>query len=85
MNRKDGLFHQDNARQRTSLVTSQKLLILVWEVMLHPQHRPDLESTDYHLFGTLPNSLKDKTFKKDNPVKLNLDQFFFCCLRPEIL
>ena len=30
------IFHQDNARPHTSLVTRKKLLELRWEVMPHP-------------------------------------------------
>ena len=48
--RKDVIFHQDNARPHTSLVTRKKLLELDWEVMTHPSYSPDLATSDYHLF-----------------------------------
>ena len=36
--RKGVIFHQDNARPHTSLVTRKKLLELGWEVMPHPPY-----------------------------------------------
>ncbi|GFX53690.1 histone-lysine N-methyltransferase SETMAR [Trichonephila clavipes] len=46
INRKDVVFHQDNARPHTSLVTRRKLLQLEWDTMPHPPYSPDLASTD---------------------------------------
>ena len=51
--RKDVIFHQDNARPHTSLVTRKKLLELGWEVMPLPPYSPDLAPSDYHLFRSL--------------------------------
>ena len=39
-NRKGVIFHQDNVRPHTSLVTRKKLLELDWEVMPHPPYSP---------------------------------------------
>ena len=50
VNRKDVIFYPDNATPYTSLATRQKLLRLVWEVMLHPLYSPDLTPSDYYLF-----------------------------------
>ncbi|GFV71290.1 mariner Mos1 transposase [Trichonephila clavipes] len=44
------MFHQDNARPHTSVVTRQKLWELGWEVLMHPPYSPDLAPSDYHLF-----------------------------------
>ena len=44
------IFHLDNARPHTSLVTHKKLLELGWEVMPYLPYSPDLASSDYHLF-----------------------------------
>lgn len=76
INRKGVIFHQDNARPHTSLVTRQKLLRLGWEVMSHPPYSPDLAPSDYHLFRSLQNSLDGKTFNDDDAVKSHLVQFF---------
>ena len=60
--RKGVIFHQDNARPHTSLVTRKKLLELGWKVMPHPQYSPDLAPSDYHLFRSLQNHLNGKIF-----------------------
>ena len=51
--RKGVIFHKDNARSHTSLVTRKQLLELGWEVMPHPQYSSDLAPSDYHLFRSL--------------------------------
>ncbi|GFS72400.1 histone-lysine N-methyltransferase SETMAR [Trichonephila clavipes] len=55
INRKGVVFHQDNARPHTSLVTRQKLLQLEWDTMPHPPYSPDLAPSDYYLFRSLQN------------------------------
>ncbi|GFV60891.1 histone-lysine N-methyltransferase SETMAR [Trichonephila clavipes] len=56
-NRRGAVFHQDNARQHTSVVTRQKLWELSWEVLMHPPYSPNLAPSDYHLFLALQNFL----------------------------
>ncbi|GFU46632.1 histone-lysine N-methyltransferase SETMAR [Trichonephila clavipes] len=75
INRKDVVFHQDNARPHTSLVTRQKLLQLEWDTMPHSPYSPDLVPSDYYLFRSLQNFLDGKTFTS-NEVKNHPDQFF---------
>ncbi|GFU51791.1 histone-lysine N-methyltransferase SETMAR [Trichonephila clavipes] len=58
--RKGVVFHQDNARPHTSVVTRQKLRKLGWEVLMHPPYSPDLAPSDYHFFPALQNFLSDK-------------------------
>ena len=74
--RKGVIFHQDNARPHTSLVTRNKLLELGWEVMPHRTNSPDLAPSDYHLFRSLQNHLNGKTFNSNEAVKNELIQFF---------
>ena len=62
-NRKGVVFHHDNARLYTSLVTRQKLLELGWDVLPHPPYSPDLAPSDYFLFRSLQNSLNKKIKK----------------------
>ncbi|XP_035222849.1 histone-lysine N-methyltransferase SETMAR-like [Stegodyphus dumicola] len=54
-NRKGVVFHQDNARPHTSLVTRQKLLQLEWDILQHPPYSLDLAPFDYYLFRSLQN------------------------------
>ena len=76
VNRKGVIFHNDNATRHTSLATRQKLLMLAWEVMLHPPYCPDLTLLDYYSFWCLQNSLNGKTFNDDEAVISHLLQFF---------
>ena len=55
--RKGVVFHQDNARPHTSLVTRKKLLKLGWEVMPHRPYSPALAPSHYHLFCSLQKHL----------------------------
>ena len=73
--RKGVIFHQDNARPHTSLVTRKKLLELGWEVMPHPLYSPDLVPSDYDLFRSLQNHLNGNTFDSNEAVKNELIQF----------
>ena len=60
LNRKGVVFHHDNARPHTSLMTRQKLTELGWEVLMHPLYSPDLTPPDYHFFRSLQNFLDGK-------------------------
>ena len=74
--RKCVIFHQDNARPHTSLVSHEKLLELGWKVMPHPPYSADLAPSDYYLFRSLQNYLNGKTFDSNEAVKNELIQFF---------
>ena len=75
-NRESLVFHHDNAKLHTSLVTWQKLLELGLDVLPHPPYSPDLAPSDYFLFRSLQNSLNGKNFNNDDDVKSYLIQFF---------
>ncbi|GFT07245.1 histone-lysine N-methyltransferase SETMAR [Trichonephila clavipes] len=76
INRKGVVFHQDNSRPLTSLVTRQKLLQLEWDTMPHLPYSPDLAPLDYYLFRSLQNFSDGKTFTSNEEFKNHLDQFF---------
>ncbi|GFX56708.1 transposase [Trichonephila clavipes] len=54
------MFHQDNAKPHTLVVTRQNLRELGWEVLMRPSYSPDKAPSDYHLFLALQNFLSDK-------------------------
>ncbi|GFS51748.1 histone-lysine N-methyltransferase SETMAR [Trichonephila clavipes] len=58
--RKGIVFHHDNARPHTAMVTQQKLNLLGWEVLGHPPYSPDIEPSYYYLFRSLQNYLTGK-------------------------
>ena len=73
--RKAVVFHPDNARSHTSLITRQKLLQLEWDVLPHPTYSADLAPSDYYLFQSLQNFLNGRTFSSNQNVKNHLNQF----------
>ena len=75
-NRKGVVFHQDNARPHTSLVTRQKLRELGWEVIMHPPYSPDLAPSDYHLFLSMANALGGVKLDSKEACEKWLSEFF---------
>ena len=61
VNCKKVVYHYDNTRPRASMITRQKLLDLWLDVLLHPTYSSDLTLSDFHLFYSLKNSLRDTT------------------------
>ena len=73
--RKIYLLH-DRTRPYVALLARKKLMQLGWNLLPHPPYYPDLDPKDYHLFRAMKNSLRDKTFEKEEDVKTYLDDFF---------
>ena len=69
-------FLHDNARPHTAKMTREKLLELGWEILPHPPYSPDLAPSDYHLFRSLQNHLRGKTFANDEEIAADLSAFF---------
>ena len=74
-NRRGVVFHQENGRPHTSVVTCQKLKELGWEVLMHPPYSPDLAASDYHLFLALRNFLSDKKMGSREDYENRLEEF----------
>ncbi|GFX23163.1 mariner Mos1 transposase [Trichonephila clavipes] len=75
-NRRGVVFHQDNARSYTSIVTPQKLRELGWEVLMNPPYSPDLVPSDYHLFLSFQYFLSDKKLGSREDCENRLLEFF---------
>ena len=69
-------FLHDNARPHIAKSTRQKLLELGWAVLPHPPYSLDLAPTDYHLFRSLADHLRDKKFDDKDDLKMDLTNFF---------
>ncbi len=76
INRKGVVFHHDNARPHTSLMTRQKLKELGWEVLMHPPYSPDLAPSDYYLFRSMQNHLNGFTLNSKEACENELSRFF---------
>lgn len=74
--RKGIVFHHDNARPHTEIVTQQKLNALGWEVLSHPPYSPDIAPSDYYLFRSLQNYLTGKKFKSFGSVSKAVADYF---------
>ncbi|CAK9818783.1 Histone-lysine N-methyltransferase SETMAR [Anthophora plagiata] len=76
VNRRGVVFHHDNARPHVSLAVRTKLLEFDWDVLPHPPYSPDLAPSDYYLFLSLKNFLRNRKFKSVNEVKNGLEEYF---------
>ena len=76
VNRNGVVFHQDNARSHTSLMTRQKLRELGWDVPSHLPYSPDLTPSDYHLFQFMQNALGDIKLASKEARENWLSEFF---------
>ena len=76
VNRKGVLFLQDNARPHVARVARDTIQRLRWETLCHPPYSPDLAPTDYHLFHSLDNHLRGKSFTCEADLRQALTDFF---------
>lgn len=75
MNRNRPLLLHDNARPHVAKLTLQKLQELNYETLPHPPYSPDISPTDYHLFLSLDNFLRNKQFKSLDDVQHTFASF----------
>ena len=64
------------ARPHVAKMTLAKIAELNWEIMLHPPYSPDLSPTDFHLFLSLDNHVKNRTFNIEDDLKTEVHSFF---------
>ena len=69
-------FLHDNARPHVAKSTRQKLLSLGEITISHPPYSPDLAPTDYHMYRSLSNYLREKKFNDESQIKMDLLNFF---------
>ncbi|QQP40773.1 Putative mariner transposase [Caligus rogercresseyi] len=60
--KKKFIFHQDNARVHTCVVSMAKFYELSYELLPHPPYSPDLAPSDYFLLPNLKKWLAGKIF-----------------------
>ena len=64
------------ARPHVAKMTLAKIAELNWEIMLHPSYSPDLSPTDFHLFLSLDNHMKNRTFNIEDDLTTEVHSFF---------
>jgi histone-lysine N-methyltransferase SETMAR len=69
MKMKQVLLLHDNARPHTSLLTREATATMGWAVPPHPPYSPDLEPSDFHLYGPLKDALRGRRFADDDELK----------------
>lgn len=70
------LFLHDNARPHVAKITREAILNLGWETLPQPAYSPDIAPSDFYLFRSLENGLRNKVFSDEEEVKLFLVDFF---------
>ena len=69
------IFNYDNARPHVAIPVKNYLENSGWEVLPHPPYSPDLATSDYHLFRSMPNALTGIRFTSEQGIKNWLDSF----------
>lgn len=74
--KKKVLFHQDNARVHTCVVSMAKFHKLGYELLPHPAYSPDLAPCDYFLFPNMKKWLGGKRFGSNEEVITETNDYF---------
>lgn len=69
VSRKGPILLHDNARPHVSQMTLKKLSDVGIEVLPHPPYSPDLAPTDYHLFKSLADYMREKRYTNEIDLK----------------
>ena len=59
-----------NARPHTTIRTKDAITSFEWTTVPHSPYSPDLAPSDYHLFGTMKDALRDKHYGNDEEMKI---------------
>ena len=70
------IFLQDNASSHVVKSTRKELLDLGWITVPHLPHSSDLVPTDYHLYYSDSNHLREKKFDNESDLETDLLNFF---------
>ena len=76
VNRHQVLLLHDNAPVHVAKKSQEEIRKLRWEMLPHPPYSPDLSPTDFHLFRSLANFMREKEFKKSDEVESEVQKFF---------
>ncbi|QQP58373.1 Putative mariner transposase [Caligus rogercresseyi] len=74
--KKKVIFHQDNARVHTCVVSMAKFYELRYELLPHPPYSPDLAPSDYFLFPNLKKWPAGKRFYSNNEIISQTNKYF---------
>ena len=69
------LLH-DNVRPHVASAVHRELETLGWTTVPHPPYSPDLAPSDYHLFRSLKNFVRDQQFTGVDHITSTLAEFF---------
>ena len=64
------LLLHDRVRSHTRIRTMEAITSVEWTVIPHPPYSPDLEPSDYHLFGPMKQGLRGNRYGSANEVKI---------------
>ncbi|GBL93381.1 hypothetical protein AVEN_219498-1 [Araneus ventricosus] len=65
------LIH-DSAFPHSAVVTQQLLEQFIWDMSDYPKYRPDIATSDFHLFPELKNWLGGQSFQKKEEIQSNV-------------
>ena len=70
------LLHQDDASAHTSVVAMAAILECSFELLSQLRYSPDLAPSDYHVFRSLKDSLRGRSFGCDEEVIDTINDWF---------
>jgi len=71
------LLQHDNARPHTVRSTVATIQDLPYECLSHPPYSPEIDSSDFHVFGLLKEAMGGKSFRSDKEVQLAVHEWLY--------